>query len=273
MRMRKYLSLLAVLIMAGAFFAACGGDDDDSTNASDDTEQADNSNDSGDDASSDSGDDSGDDSSDEGSEDLKQLLEQQADAHIKIVYETTGDFANDGEELTIIQDGTERSAWISGDSSYYMVDGKSISCSNLDSEPECQELPEGLGDLAALGPMTFFNALGQGLLAAGDSELDGLDKENDEIAGRDAVCIDWDMGALGALSGDIDADAAVRICVDKETGYLLEYSGQANGEGGSFKAVEVSEPTDADFEPPATPEENQLGDLNLDELMPDDTGN
>ena len=273
--MRKFLSLLFVLVMAGAFFAACGGDDDDSTNASDDQEQADDN--SGDDASSDSNsDDSTDDStddSDEASDDLKELLEQQSDAHIKIVYETTGDFANDGEELTIIQDGAERSAWISGDSSYYMIDGKSISCSNLDAEPECQELPEGLGDLAALGPMTFFNALGQGMLAAGDSELDGLDKENDEVAGRDAICIDWDMGALGALSGETDADAAVRICVDKETGYLLEYSGQADGEGGSFKAVEVSEPTDADFEPPATPEKSELGDLNLDELMPEDTGN
>jgi hypothetical protein len=289
--MRKFLSLLFVLIMAGAFIAACGGDDDDNTNASDDQEQVDNDNGGDDDAADSGDDDSGDDDSGDddsgdssGSDELDELLAMQADAHIKIVYEATGDMATDSDTITVIQDGKDRSAWISGNSSFYNIDGKSISCDSLDSEPTCTELPEGLGDLAGLGPMTFFNAIGQGLLQAGDG-LDGLDKHDEEIAGRDAVCIDYDYGALlgglgelGDLADDesIDTDASAKVCVDEETGYLLEFSGEGDGSSGSLKAVEVSEPSDADFEPPAEVEENPLGDLeglDLDELVPDDTSN
>ncbi len=141
-------------------------------------------------------------------------------------------------------------------------------------------MPEGLGDLAALGPMTMLNSIGQGLLQAGN-DLDGLDKHDEEIAGRDAVCIDYDYGALlGGLAdlgdlGDEDTptDAKVRICVDEETGYLLEFSGEGDGQKGGYVAKEVSEPEDSDFEPPADVEANPLGDLNLDELMPEDSDN
>jgi hypothetical protein len=273
--MRKLFLMLLVAILAGSFIAACGGDDDDQKKADAIANQIKKNLDkttgdtSGDDNSGD--DNSGDNNSSSGDDDLTKLLEEQSKAHIAITYETKGSFSSDGDTLTIIQDGKDRSVYISGDSEFITADGKTISCDNLSDTPTCSELPAGMEGLATAG-LSMFTAIGQGLLSAGN--LDGVDKKNETIAGRRAVCVEYDYGALlgGALSGlgddstDVPTDAKVRICVDKETGFLLEFSGEGDGDSGSFKATEVREPRDSDFDPPAEVTDSGLGDLNLGDL-------
>jgi hypothetical protein len=250
--MRKFLATLAIVALAGAGVAACGGDDDDDGAAGTDTTVQDD-NDTGSDGGNDDGgggDDGGDDGGGDG--DFQELLAQQSEANIKITYEVTSS-GSDTQTITIAQDGEGRSAYIADNSSYITTDEGTVACDNLDAEPTCTEIP-GAGAAANPG-LNIFSSIAQGLAGA---DFSGVDTSDDEIAGRDATCVDYDYSKLGGLIGDIaDEDipenTKVRICADKETGFLLEYSGESGSDFGSYKATEVSEPDDSDFEPPVTP--------------------
>jgi hypothetical protein len=280
--MRKLFATFLVAMLATAGLAACGGDDDDVATNTETTNTETTEDDSGDDNSGDDSDDSGDDDSGDASgasDELQELLDQQSKARIRITYETTSN-DSEPETMTLSQDGKGNQAVFTGTSVIITTADSTVSCDNLDSEPTCTELPAGMGELAGLG-LTMFTAIGQGLLSSGLS--DG-DLDDDEVAGRDALCANVDYGGilggladlgeeLGGDDADVPEDATVRICVDKETGFLLEFSGEAGNEFGQILATEVGEPKDSDFEPPAPVEDSGLGDINLDELIEEGAGN
>ena len=244
--MRRFLALILAGTLGTFGLAACGGDDGDSGAKATD-EQPD----------GDSPDDTKNDESDGGAAELKALLEKQSTARIKVTYVTT-DADGTETEMTIAQDGKGRTSILSDGTLMISGPDGTISCDGTGPDATCTQLPEGLGQLGMLG-VRMFTAIGQGMLESVD-ELDGVDTERDEVAGRDAICLDWDssslLGLLGDLgeSTDVPADGKARICIDEETGFLLEFSGEGDGDSFSLVATEVGEPDDSDFEPPSTPE-------------------
>jgi len=192
---------------------------------------------------------------------LSDLAKQYAKAKIKITY-TSSDSSD--STFTIAQDGNGKSAFTSGDSTFY-TDGKSsISCQGTGSTADCTDLGSSLGGLGANIGSTFtatFAALA-GVLGT----LSGGDKSSESIAGRDASCVTYKasdvVGKLGGLalfkgsvsSSDYDPNDSAKICVDKQSGFVLEVSGTKKGQPQSeLTATAVSEPSDSDFTPPVTP--------------------
>lgn len=272
--MRRFLALILAGTLGTFGLAACGGDDDDSgAKAADEQPDGDSSDDTKDDSSDDTEATDGDD----GAAELRALLEKQSKARIKVTYVTT-DADGAETEMTIAQDGEGRTAMIADGSLLISGPDGTISCDGTGSDASCTQMPEGLGELGMLG-LTMFTAIGQGMLEGAD-ELDGVDTESDEVAGRDAICVDWDgssllglLGDLGESTDDVPADGRVRICVDEETGFLLEFSGEGEGDTFSLLATEVGEPDDSDFEPPSTPETMpDFGDIDIDELIEQGAG-
>lgn len=265
--MRKLFVTALVAMLATAGLAACGGgDDDDNASSATEADREETSD------ASDDDDDGGDiDEALEGSDELKELLAKQSKARVKVTYEMRD---QDGETTTMVfaQDGKGKRS-IFSDGTLTIIDGDTaVSCDNLDSpDVSCTQLPSGFGEFAMLG-LGLFTAIGEGLVKA---DVAGVDISSEKIAGRDARCAEYDydniFGALGELAelgdDDVPEDAKVRVCVDKETGILLEFTGEGDGEFGTIIATEVTEPSDADFEVPVTPETMpDFGDFDLDDL-------
>ncbi len=293
--MRRFFATFLVAMLATAGLAACGGDDDDDVNAateadddSGDSDDGDGDDDGDDDSDDDSDDDDGDDDSDDDDSDdemddeLADLVERQSSARIRITYEMSGE----EETTTYSQDGEGRTAIFTGTSSVFVSGGPdgAFSCDGLDTdEPTCSAIPEGMEELATIG-LTLFAAIGEGI-AQQSEDLGGVDTSEEEIAGRDATCYDWDASALLGGFGDIAEDIggeleeedlegvdSARVCIDDETGWLLELSSEGD-DAESFLAIEVGEPLDSDFEAPAPIEESGFGfgeDLDIDELVEED---
>jgi hypothetical protein len=245
--MRRLLALMFTAVLALGALAACGGDDDDANNSGAPGQQQDGGDDGG------SGDGSTDDG-DTGDGSLSDLLAKQKDATIKITYRQ-----QDGELLTISQDGDRVATFIGEDSSYISTPDGAVSCSGLDTDaPTCTEMPDVGGNLGALG-LASFQVYAS--IAESVADVAGVDTASDTVAGRDATCVTVNpkevldatiAGQLG-IDGDVpDKDAT--ICVDDETGYLLLLDGWDGEDTPVLEATEVGEPSDSDFEPPVTPE-------------------
>jgi hypothetical protein len=247
--MPKHLATVIVVTFAIAGFAACGGDDDDSSasDAPDNTQV-------------DASDESAPTNDSAPSEELSDLLERQNDAVIKVTYRRGDD------EFTIAQDHEKR-AITSGDTKVIATEDATINCSDLDTEPTCLDVPEGVDSLVNVG-LSFYNVVAQSLATAADS-VSGLETTQDEVAGRDATCAEADTNTfLSELTeglGDVDLPSmSARVCVDNETGYLLEFSSD-NNPTDNLIAIEVSEPSDSDFEPPVPLTDVPEGELPGDE--------
>jgi hypothetical protein len=243
-----------IVLMATTGIAACGGDDDAGSASEPNSD----------------GDDEGDESTtttEAGAVDgdLSELLERQEDAVIKVTYD-------DGDDGFVIAQDHDKRAVTTGDTVIISDGERTITCDDLDTEPTCTEIPEGVEDLATFG-LGFFGSVAQGLAEAADS-LDGAETSDEEIAGRDATCVEYDARAvLGDIADDLDLgtdvipEGSARVCVDNETGFLLEFSTEAgNGdESEHIIATKVEEPSDSDFEPPAevraTPDLGSIDDL------------
>lgn len=166
--------------------------------------------------------------------------------------------------MTIAQDGTGNTMFQSGDSAFYTSDGKTVSCSGTGSDAKCTDLGNmgGVG-AAAAGITAAFTGLYTGLTSLDKSVYSGHES-SETIAGRDANCVTFkasDFGALAALASGLgdsnyDASAQAKICVDKETGFLLQWGASSdNGNNKDFLvATEVGESSPSDFQPPSTPE-------------------
>lgn len=263
--MRKILATALVAMLA---LAACGGDDDDDGGASpteaDATDDA-GADDTADDTSSggagddDAGDDTGDDT--EGAiDDYQALIEEAQGVRIRVTYEDSS-----GTQQILSQDGEGRSAFFTDGSVVISGPDGTVTCDGIDGDsPTCTKLPAGLGDLAGLGS-SFLFVFSQGFSQLA-GVLEGVDQSNEEIAGRDAICWNVDPSDFAAaLSPDVGSEAGGRVCIDEETGILLEISSE-NDDTANLIAVEVGEPKDSDFEPPVEPEETDvpgLDDLDL----------
>ena len=172
-------------------------------------------------------------------------MKRQDDAVIKITYKRGND------EFTIAQDHEKRSV-TDGKTKVIVTDDGTINCDNLDTTPTCLDVPEGVDSLVNLG-LSFYNVIAQGLADASD-KLPGLKTTQDEVAGRKATCAEADsnaflQGLADSLQGLELPSLNARICVDNETGYLLEFSTGQDATD-DLVAIEVTEPSASDFKPP-----------------------
>ena len=265
--MRKLFVTALVAMLATAGLAACGGDDDDDTTSATEAESEEASESTEEESEEEAPEDL-EEALGEGSEELQELLDKQSDARIKITYETSDQDGVDST-MTIAQDGEGTQSILTDGTLIITSEDTTVSCDNFDTpDVSCTELPAGMGDFAMLG-LTMFTAIGEGLMQA--NETAGVELFDDEVAGRDARCAEYDwsgmfgaLGELGELAGEeeIPEDAMVRVCVDTETGFLLEFTGEGENQFGTIIATEVGEPSDSDFEPPVTPETMpDLGDI------------
>lgn len=241
--MRKHVAVLVVVAVAIAF-VGCGGSSKSSTQpggtSPGDTSSANTTAKSG-------GGNNG--SNGAGNSALSELLAKTKAATYKVTY-TSG--AQD-QPFTIAQD-PPRFSYIQGDSStYVLADGSAVSCSGSGSSATCSTLPGGAAAFKT-GLTTAFGAMGALFLSAAGSGIPGLldIKTTDEkVAGRDASCATIDGSTLGALGGAIKG--SYKVCVDKETGVMLQTKADSGtGTSDDITATDFSEPTDADFTPPAT---------------------
>jgi hypothetical protein len=235
--MRNHVALAIVLLVATGGLAACGdGDDDDDASEAPTTARA----------SGDATDEST--LGSESSDSLADLLERQEDAVIKITYRRGDD------EFTIAQDHEKR-AIRSGGTLVITTGEATVNCTEVDTNPTCLDVPEGVDSLVNLG-LSFYNVVARGLAAAADT-LPGLETTPDEVAGRAATCADADtsqiLSDLAQGLGDVDLPStSARVCIDNESGYLLEFSTDGDPSD-NLVAIEVGEPSDDDFEPPVEP--------------------
>jgi hypothetical protein len=197
-----------------------------------------------------------------GSDDVSKLAEKYAKAKIKISY--TSSDAGESTTLTIAQDGNGKSAFSAGDGTYY-TDGKStVACQGSGASAQCTDLG-GTGGAGANIGATYTATFA--LFASALSSLSGGDKSSESIAGRDASCVKYKASdVIGKLASsplfkdstkasDYDPTDTATICVDKETGFVLKFGSTKKGTAeDQLVATSVSEPTDADFTPPVTPQ-------------------
>jgi hypothetical protein len=200
-----------------------------------------------------------------GNGEFSALLANASKASVKITYKD-----HDGKSVTIAQDGNGKSLYESNGSLLITTKDATISCDGTDASAKCVQLSTG-GAYSGIGAsfLTSFLAIYRGL-AHLDSSIYGGHTSSDNIAGRDAKCVTFkasDYAGLSAISGDKDYDqnAQATVCVDSETGFLLKLANSSSGaEKDELVATAVSTPSDADFNPPSTPETiPQAGQITL----------
>ena len=236
---------LFVLFTALVLFvpAACGGDDDD-TASTDETEEDVTT------TADDGGDEEEEESEDEdsgGGDEFAQAIERAEEATIKVTYEVTGD-NQDPQEFTIAQDPPKFA--LQAETGLLIDDGERFISCDASEGGQCIELPrEGTEGMAE----SILGAFAAPFLAFQQAAGDGMSgyevTGSEEIAGRDALCATIDASEL---PGSTESGSATS-CIDEETGVLLLFEGEGAGDTGRIEAIEVSEPTDEDFEPTSEP--------------------
>ena len=238
---RRLFVLFAALVLFVP--AACGGDDDDATA----TDEAQEEEVTPEDEATDEGETEEEEEGSSAGDEFAAAIEQADEATIKVTYEVTGE-NQEPQEFTIAQDPPKFA--LQAETGLLIDDGERfISCEPSEGG-QCIELPrEGTEGMAA----SILGAFAAPFLAfqqAADSELTGYEVTGDEeIAGRDAICATIDASEL---PGSTESGSATS-CVDAETGILLLFEGEGGGDTGRIEAVEVSQPTDEDFEPTSEP--------------------
>ncbi len=228
--MRRVIATCSVVLLAVALFGVCGSSAKTGSSSSDTT-------------TSSGG--SGSSSNDE----FSKLYAEAAKAKFKVTFTN-----NDGESSTYAQDGTGNSVYSTSDSALYTTSKGSVTCNDLNTTPKC--ISTSVGG-AVNGFLTIFNAA--------RTYIDVLGKYGDTssktIAGRDAKCVEFSKDTVSKAGVAAAAVAqlikgSLTYCLDKDTGVLLSFSTtDANGKTtDSFTVTKFSEPTAADFTPPATPE-------------------
>ena len=182
-----------------------------------------------------------------GNSDLDALLQKSKTANVKVTYKSD----KSSDTFTQVQhDGN--TAFITGNSGFYTVDGKTYTCQDLNTQPACVAMPSIGGVNPASAATTGFFGVYAALFSASSSfasRIAGLSKttSNETIAGRDAKCVTLDGSAFGE-SGSITA------CIDSETGVFLKGSTSTSaGAGGSIEATSFAKSTADDVKLPAQP--------------------
>lgn len=172
------------------------------------------------------------------------LVRKAKTANVKVTYKTAGT----DNTFTLAQFNGD-SSMATGDSSIVTSGAKTYSCTGKGTGAMCTELPGG----SALGTamLTGFFGAYSALFSTPDSitgRLGFVEKTTSTatIAGRGAKCATIKAGALGALG-------EVKMCVDAQTGILLEGTTTAGGQSSTLQATEFKESTAADVKLPAQP--------------------
>ncbi len=178
---------------------------------------------------------------------LSSLVGKAAKAVYRVTYQAGA------STIVIAQDPPKYSAVQGNNSAYDSGVGTSVECTGKGLNAICVQLPNtsNLAQQSLAGSFgsvasTLFDALGKaGSAFAGTLTSDAT------IAGRDARCITLDEAELGALVGPA-LKGTTKICVDKQTGVLLE-SHADSARGADLIATSYGEPSPSDFVPPSTP--------------------
>jgi hypothetical protein len=190
-----------------------------------------------------------------------QLYNQRSDATLKVTYQALDNSGAAGSTFTIAQEGKDKTAYVNGDTEV-IVNGDTVTqCSNMQDTPQCTSTSGGAAAAQAMvaGYTALFSAAQTGIGAWAAAHGAG-NQTTETIAGRTAQCVTITAtSGLGALSGAAAkalagkaADAGYEACIDKDTGVLLKWvvTGVA-GDNSGIAASAVTQPTDADFQPPA----------------------
>jgi hypothetical protein len=197
-----------------------------------------------------------------GTVDVSKVAAQYTKARIKISY--TSSRSGESTALTIAQDGNGKSAFTTGAGTNYTDNKSSVSCRGSGVSARCIDLGSNGGGPANIGATyTATFAVFAGAL----STLPGGQQSSEKIAGRAAACVKYKasevIGKLassplfrsGTSASDYDPNDTATICIDKQTGFLLKFGATKKGAPEDvLVATAVSEPNDADFTPPATPQ-------------------
>lgn len=234
--MRKFVASCSALLIAAGFLAACGGSSAktgaDTNDPTVTTER---------------------DGSDGDSTDLENLVGEASKERFKITYTNDSD-----DEQTYAQDGDGNSVFGDGDSKTFISKDATITCQKNDDVYECQQSPLSIGALG--NPFTGILTLSQQYIRALGGRLG--DTSSKEIAGRDAECVTFSAKDIAGSLGGAIADAAGKslkgsatYCIDKETGVPLEVSSTDDDgeESSTIIVTKYEEPSDSEFEVPATP--------------------
>jgi hypothetical protein len=230
--------LLVLVILGALLLAACGGSDDDNDAlAGKNTGNAS------------AGNDNGNDNGDDGDSEYQELLAKAKNANLKVTYEFSTSEGTEGQVVTVSSNGEGKLAYFADDGDTHLItDGEEFtSCSDVKSEPECNTVS---GGLAATGIAAYTTLLGLPATALSNYTGSFANDSTETIAGREARCVSFNY-----LGGEW------KSCSDKETGIGLLWEASSGGQGGGFKATEVTEPSDSDFEPDATPTEVTVPDI------------
>jgi hypothetical protein len=196
-----------------------------------------------------------------GSSSFDQLYNQRSDATLKVTYQNSDQSGKAGDTFTIAQQGKDKTAYVSGGSETIVNGNDVTNCTDIDTTPDCTTTTGGAA--AAQGMVAAYTALFTAAQTsiAGWAAAGGIGNESTEtIAGRTAQCVTITAasaaGKLGAaaaaaLAGK-NANAGYETCIDKDTGVLLKWvvTGVSSDQSG-IVATAVTQPTDADFQPPA----------------------
>lgn len=177
------------------------------------------------------------------------LAERGFEARARVSYRVTS--AGTEETLTFSSDGQRTAILYPGGRVIVTAEGATIACIT-EGPAQCFEFPQAAGGAQNLagafaGPFV-------GLATAFESDAAvvpgfSLTGERD-IAGRTATCATFDPSrlAVGTTGGE------ATLCVDADTGLILLYEVTAEDGSWRMEALEVGEPSDEDFEPPAPPQ-------------------
>jgi len=243
-----------VLVVGVVLLAGCGGGDDDPTvqGGPDDEQTAADEPGSGDagEAGSDDAGEAGD--GDDGSSpaqgrDFAELASQGFSSASRVTYEvaTSGEAT---QTLVLSSDG-QQTAWLMPEARMIMRgDDTQIFCDESAQQAQCFDV-SGQAPAGAMAGAAPFLGLATSFQGGVESFPGFVSTGEREIAGRTAACGTFDASRIAA--GD---NGEATLCVDAETGVMLSYEATGPQAGtSSLEAVEVGEPQDSDFEPPAEP--------------------
>jgi len=233
--------LIAVALLAGAFFVACGGGDDGDGNGDADSSEP----------TVDQPVDNEDGGDDDVSDELRSLAEQFGITEVKVTYNLSGlgigaeDFAS---EMVLYSKPPDRwrMDFVSADGEFSTIyDGNTtITCSSSGGEGQCFESPG--GDAFGVPFLSIFTDPSQfdDLI---DTSLGNVnvDQSSRKIAGQDAACF--------SFSGEIDGASGSGEYCFRDDGVLLLLRSDALADEAEFKleATDVSNSvSDDDLKPP-----------------------
>jgi hypothetical protein len=193
-----------------------------------------------------------------GSGSLSALARKYSAARVKVTYR-----AGTGPTLTFAQNGHGKTVFGWGISTVY-ADGKtSVSCVGTGATAKCSQLGT-YGGLSSLGASTLTAVFSN--LASALSSLRNGHLSTQTIAGRTASCatfkaadVSAQLGALGRAFGQTGTTGyapndTATICVDQQTGFLLQFTTTKQGHQTGLAATSFAVPSDRDFTPPGTPQ-------------------